>query len=194
MEHIVYSRPIEFFFNQIPNEVLSSDFKMILKRLGISDILHLNDLKYEDFEYIDYWKFAVDMPEEEEEDEELDELIIKTKEEAQYKKIFRSYYMTLFRLSGTLCRQDMKHILPLYELIRQEVIDNLIEIEQIWTSKFESTDMLPDDFLVNMFLLLQASVQKIWLWALESRFRIPIPDVFFVLHASVQQFRLLVWF
>ncbi len=156
MEHIVYSRPIEFFFNQIPNEVLSSDFKMILKRLGISDILHLNDLKYEDFEYIDYWKFAVDMPEEEEEDEELDELIIKTKEEAQYKKIFRSYYMTLFRLSGTLCRQDMKQILPLYELIRQEVIDNLIEIEQIWTSKFESTDMLPDDFLVNMFLLLQA--------------------------------------
>ena len=62
MEHIVYSRPIEFFFNQIPNEVLSSDFKMILKRLGISDILHLNDLKYEDLhlsnqQYYRYTKF-----------------------------------------------------------------------------------------------------------------------------------------
>eukprot|EP00944_MAST-04C_sp_MAST-4C-sp1_P002703 g2703.t1 len=139
---MAYSRPIKVWFDSLEREQFSDDFRVALRESGITDVLHLNDYEASDFANVKFLR-----------DTKAKSKVLLT--ESDTEKLYAEH-LKFYKLSKAFCNIAMKNILSFKQRLRCEVIESLTEIDRIWTSKPDSSALLPDAMLMNIFLMLQA--------------------------------------
>ena len=138
---MAYSRPIKVWFDSLEREQFSDDFRVALRESGITDVLHLNDYEASDFANVKFLR-----------DTKAKSKVLLT--ESDTEKLYAEH-LKFYKLSKAFCNIAMKNILSFKQRLRCEVIESLTEIDRIWTSKPDSSALLPDAMLMNIFLMLK---------------------------------------